>query len=87
MLKQQEPWILLPIPKSALCALLWWREAIDKIFANKLIEHPTAQALSSSVIYEHKINKGWLTRSIEARINDAKREVIEIPETIEELER
>ncbi|KAL7183674.1 hypothetical protein ACSBR2_025955 [Camellia fascicularis] len=46
--------------------------------------HP--QALSS-VIYEHKINKGWLTRSIEARINDAKREVIEIPETIEELGR
>ncbi|CAL5344085.1 unnamed protein product [Camellia sinensis] len=68
ILKQQEPRILLPIPKSALCALLWWREAIDKIFANKLIEHPTAQALSS------------------ARINDAKGEVIEILETIEELE-
>ncbi|CAL5405213.1 unnamed protein product [Camellia sinensis] len=65
MLKQQEPWILLPIPKSALCALLWWREAIDKIFANKLIEHRTVQALSS----------------------DAKREVIEIPQTIEKLER
>ncbi|CAL5407915.1 unnamed protein product [Camellia sinensis] len=72
-------------PKIGLMRLLWWREAIDKIFANKLIEHPTAQALSS-VIYEYKINKGWLTRSIEARINDAKREVIEIPETIEELE-
>ncbi|CAL5429705.1 unnamed protein product [Camellia sinensis] len=73
-------------PKIGLMRLLWWREAIDKIFANKLIEHPIAQALSS-VIYEHKINKGWLTRSVEARINDAKREVTEIPETIEELER
>ncbi|CAL5407904.1 unnamed protein product [Camellia sinensis] len=86
MLKQQEPWILLPIPKSALCALLWWRGAIDKIFANKLIEHPTVQALSS-VTYENKISKGWLTRSIEARIKDAKREVIEIPQTIKKLER
>ncbi|KAI8007693.1 NADH dehydrogenase (ubiquinone) complex I, assembly factor 6 [Camellia lanceoleosa] len=72
-------------PKISLMHLLWWQEAIDKIFANKLIEHPIAQALSS-VIYEHKINKGWLTRSIEARINDAKREVIEISEIIEELE-
>ncbi|CAL5405211.1 unnamed protein product [Camellia sinensis] len=45
-------------PKIGLMCLLWWQEAIDKIFANKLIEHPTAQAL----------------------------EVIEIPETIKELE-
>ncbi|KAA8522269.1 hypothetical protein F0562_012942 [Nyssa sinensis] len=73
-------------PKIGLMRLLWWQEAIDKIFANKLIEHPTAQALSS-VISEHKISKGWLKRSVEARINDAKREVSDIPETIEELER
>uniref|UniRef100_A0A5B7CCT4 NADH dehydrogenase (Ubiquinone) complex I, assembly factor 6 n=1 Tax=Davidia involucrata TaxID=16924 RepID=A0A5B7CCT4_DAVIN len=72
-------------PKIGLMRLLWWQEAIDKIFANKLIEHPTAQALSL-VISEHKISKGWLKRSVEARINDAKREVSDIPETIEELE-
>ncbi|GFZ16501.1 terpenoid synthases superfamily protein [Actinidia rufa] len=72
-------------PNIGLMRLIWWREAIDKIFANKLIEHPTAQALSS-IISEHKINKGWLKRSVEARINDAKREVTDIPETVEELE-
>ncbi|PSS09763.1 NADH dehydrogenasecomplex I, assembly factor 6 like [Actinidia chinensis var. chinensis] len=73
-------------PKIGLMRLLWWQEAIDKIFANKLIEHPTAKALSS-LISEHKINKGWLKRSVEARITDAKREVSDIPETVEELER
>ena len=72
-------------PNIGLMRLIWWREAIDKIFDNKLIEHPTAQALSS-IISEHKINKGWLKRSVEARINDAKREVTDIPETVEELE-
>ncbi|CAL5344075.1 unnamed protein product [Camellia sinensis] len=41
----------------------------------------------SSVTYENKISKGWLTRSVEARIKDAKREVIEIPQTIKKLER
>lgn len=73
-------------PKIGLMRLLWWQEAIDKIFANKLIEHPTAQALSS-VISENKISKGWLKRSVEARINDASREITDMPETIEELER
>ncbi|XP_057978551.1 uncharacterized protein LOC131164988 [Malania oleifera] len=72
-------------PRIGLMRLLWWQEAIDKIFANKLIEHPAAQALAS-VISEHKISKGWLKRSVEARINDAKREVGDIPEKIEELE-
>ncbi|XP_010269555.1 PREDICTED: NADH dehydrogenase (ubiquinone) complex I, assembly factor 6 [Nelumbo nucifera] len=71
-------------PRVGLMRLLWWQEAIDKIFADKVIEHPTAQALSC-VISEHKITKGWLKRSVEARINDARRE--EIPDTIEELER
>lgn len=70
-------------PKIGLMRLLWWQEAIDKIFSNKLIEHPVAQALKS-VTSEHGISKGWLKRSVEARINDAKREAI--PETIEELE-
>ncbi|KAL0311683.1 UNVERIFIED_CONTAM: NADH dehydrogenase (ubiquinone) complex I, assembly factor 6 [Sesamum calycinum] len=45
-----------------------------------------AQALAS-VISEHKVSKSWLKRSVEARINDAKREVSDIPETVEELER
>lgn len=73
-------------PKIGLMRLLWWQEAIDKIFANKLIEHPTAQALSS-VISENKISKSWMKRSVEARINDARRDIADMPETIEELER
>lgn len=73
-------------PKIGLMRLLWWQEAIDNIFSNKIIEHPTAQALSS-VISEHKISKSWLKRSVEARIKDASREDNHIPETIEELEK
>ncbi|KAF8380471.1 hypothetical protein HHK36_027957 [Tetracentron sinense] len=73
-------------PRIGLMRLLWWQEAIDKIFSNKVIEHPTAQALSA-VISEHKISKSWLKRSVAARINDARREVNDIPETIGELER
>ncbi|XP_043703191.1 NADH dehydrogenase (ubiquinone) complex I, assembly factor 6 [Telopea speciosissima] len=73
-------------PRIGLMRLLWWQEAIDKIFAHKVIEHPTAQALSH-VISEQKISKGWLKRSIEARINDARREENDIPETIGELEK
>lgn len=72
-------------PRIGLMRLLWWQEAIDKIYAKKTIEHPTAQALSS-VIHENKITKGWLKRSLEARINDARRESTEIPEKIKELE-
>ncbi|KAH6757429.1 Terpenoid synthases superfamily protein [Perilla frutescens var. hirtella] len=33
-------------PRIGLMRLLWWQEAIDKIFSNKLIEHPVAQALA-----------------------------------------
>lgn len=73
-------------PRIGLMRLLWWQEAIDKIYANKVIEHPAAQALSS-VISENGISKGWLKRPVEARINDARREVTDIPETIEELEK
>lgn len=73
-------------PRIGLMRLVWWQEAIDKIYANKLIEHPTAQALSS-VIAETKLSKIWLKRSVEARINDAKREISDMPETIEELEK
>lgn len=73
-------------PKIGLMRLLWWQEAIDKIFSNKLIEHPVAQALKS-VVSMQNVNKSWLKRSVEARINDAKKEVNEMPETIEELEK
>lgn len=73
-------------PKIGLMRLLWWQDAIDKIFTNKLIEHPTARALSS-VVSEHKISKNWLKRSVEARINDANREETSIVETIGDLER
>ncbi|XP_077235471.1 terpenoid synthases superfamily protein isoform X2 [Tasmannia lanceolata] len=72
-------------PKIGLMRLLWWQEAIDRIFSNKIIEHPTAQALSS-VISTHKISKYWLKRSIEARIKDASREDDDVPETTNELE-
>ncbi|KAJ4846548.1 hypothetical protein Tsubulata_013550 [Turnera subulata] len=73
-------------PRIGLMRLLWWQEIIDKIYANKLIENPVAQALSS-VISESRINKGWLKRSVEARINDARRDVTDIPETTGELEK
>ncbi|XP_058085156.1 uncharacterized protein LOC131232727 [Magnolia sinica] len=73
-------------PKIGLMRLLWWQEAIDKIFSKKLIEHPIAQALSS-VISEHKVTKSWLKRSVEARIKDASREENGILETIGELEK
>ncbi|XP_010055531.2 NADH dehydrogenase (ubiquinone) complex I, assembly factor 6 [Eucalyptus grandis] len=73
-------------PRIGLMRLVWWQEAIDKIFANKLIEHPTARALSA-VVSEFKFSKAWLKRSVEARINDASREVTEMPETIDELEK
>ncbi|KAJ6838439.1 NADH dehydrogenase (ubiquinone) complex I, assembly factor 6 [Iris pallida] len=73
-------------PKIGLMRLLWWQEAIDKIYANKLIEHPTARALSS-VIAEHRISKSWLKRSVEARINDANRDETTIPGKIEDLEK
>ncbi|KAF6174703.1 hypothetical protein GIB67_008758 [Kingdonia uniflora] len=73
-------------PRVGLMRLLWWQEAVDKIFAHKVVEHPTARALSS-IISEHKINKSWLKRSVEARINDARREEDEIPETLGVLER
>ncbi|XP_010941118.1 uncharacterized protein [Elaeis guineensis] len=72
-------------PKIGLMRLFWWQEAIDKIFANKLIQHPAAQALSS-VISEQKISKHWLKRSMQARINDASREEHTIPETVGDLE-
>lgn len=73
-------------PKIGLMRLVWWQEAIDKIFSNKLIEHPIAMALSS-VVSDYKINKPWLKRSVEARINDAQREPHETLKTIEELEK
>ncbi|KAG4969882.1 NADH dehydrogenase (ubiquinone) complex I, assembly factor 6 [Glycine soja] len=73
-------------PRIGLMRLVWWQEAIDKMFANKLIEHPTAQALSS-VIAETKLSKIWLKRSVDARINDARREVTDMPKTIGELEK
>lgn len=73
-------------PKIGLMRLLWWQEAIDKIYANKRIEHPIAQALAS-VVSEYKINKVWLKRSVQARINDANREITDIPNDIEELEK
>nr|CAD1831174.1 unnamed protein product [Ananas comosus var. bracteatus] len=60
-------------PKIGLMRLLWWQEAIDKIYSRKLIEHPVAQALSS-VVSDHKISKHWLRRSLDARINDANRD-------------
>lgn len=73
-------------PRIGLMRLVWWQEAIDKIYANKLIEHPTAQALSS-ILAETKLSKTWLKRSVEARINDARREATDMPETIVELEK
>ncbi|OWM88396.1 hypothetical protein CDL15_Pgr003808 [Punica granatum] len=73
-------------PRIGLMRLLWWQEAIDKIYARKSIEHPTAQALSL-IVSELKISKSWLKRSVQARVDDARREPNEIPETIEELEK
>lgn len=66
--------------------LVWWRDTIDKIFQNKLVEHPIASALST-VITEQKLSKAWLKRSVEARIKDAQREPGEFPDTINEVEK
>ncbi|KAM7259276.1 hypothetical protein ACFE04_015017 [Oxalis oulophora] len=66
--------------------LVWWLEAVDKIYNKKPIEHPIAQALSS-VILEKNISKGWLKRSIEARVKDAQKNPTDVPENIEELEK
>ncbi|XP_051119052.1 uncharacterized protein LOC127243202 [Andrographis paniculata] len=73
-------------PKIGLMRLLWWQEAIDKIYSNKLVDHPVARALAH-VMSEHKVSRSWLKRSVEARINDAQREITDVPETIDELER
>jgi NADH dehydrogenase [ubiquinone] 1 alpha subcomplex assembly factor 6 len=73
-------------PRTGLMRRLWWKEGVDKVFGNKLVEHPVAQALSS-VIADHKVSKHWLKLSVEARINDANREEGTIPGTSAELER
>ena len=73
-------------PRIGLMCLIWWQDAVDKIYANKLIEHPIAQSLSS-IVAEYKISKAWLRRSIDARIKDAQREPDETPKTVEELEK
>ncbi|CAN6486418.1 unnamed protein product [Victoria cruziana] len=73
-------------PKLGLMRLLWWQEAVDKVFAKKVIEHPVAQALSS-ITDDLKMSKTWLKRSVEARIADAKREEHDIPKAIEDLEK
>lgn len=73
-------------PRIGLMRLVWWRDTIDKIYQNKLVEHPIASALST-VIAEHKLSKAWLKRSVEARIKDAQREPDEFPSTIDEVEK
>ncbi|XP_020592669.1 NADH dehydrogenase (ubiquinone) complex I, assembly factor 6 [Phalaenopsis equestris] len=73
-------------PGVGVMRLLWWQEAIDKIFAKKLVEQPVARALSA-VISEHKISKHWLKRLVEARINDGNKEEGYIPATIADLEK
>lgn len=73
-------------PKIGLMRLLWWQEAIDKLYTKKTVNHPAAQALSWA-ISEHSISKPWLKRSVEARIQDAQREADDIPESVEELEK
>jgi NADH dehydrogenase [ubiquinone] 1 alpha subcomplex assembly factor 6 len=70
-------------PKTGLMRLLWWKDVLDKVFANKLVQHPVAQALAS-VASDHRISKHWLKRSVDARIDDAGGA---IPETTAELER
>ncbi|KAI4364862.1 hypothetical protein MLD38_020898 [Melastoma candidum] len=73
-------------PRIGLMRLVWWQEVIDKVYSNKLVEHPTVTALSS-VVSRNKVTKAWLKRSVEARINDARREVADMPEDMEELEK
>ncbi|CAA3013000.1 NADH dehydrogenase (ubiquinone) complex I, assembly factor 6-like [Olea europaea subsp. europaea] len=43
-------------PKIGLMRLLWWKETIDKIFSNSLIEHPVTRALGYA-ISEHKLER------------------------------
>ncbi|VFR01953.1 unnamed protein product [Cuscuta campestris] len=80
-------------PNIGLMRLLWWQEALEKLYANKQVKHPVAQALASVVLSsETKISKSWLKRSVEARIKEARREQSDDsspppPTTLEELER
>lgn len=46
-------------PKIGFMRLLWWKETIDKIFSNSLIERPVTRALAYA-ISEHKVSKNWL---------------------------
>lgn len=69
--------------KLALIRLLWWRDTIDNIYKNKLVEHPIAQSLAS-IIHEHTLSKQWFKRSIEARIADSETE--STPVTLADLE-
>ncbi|KAJ4790991.1 hypothetical protein LUZ62_042237 [Rhynchospora pubera] len=73
-------------PKTGLMRLLWWQEALNRIHAGKLVEHPVAQSLSW-VISNHRISKHWLKRSLDARITDANRDEGSIPGSISELEK
>eukprot|EP01018_Ginkgo_biloba_P012742 Gb_04593 [translate_table: standard] len=59
--------------KLALIRLFWWRDIIDSIYRNNVVEHPVAQALAS-IIHEYKLSKHWFKRSIEARIADSEME-------------
>lgn len=69
--------------RLALMRLVWWRDTIDNIYKNNVPEHPVAQSLAS-IIHEHKLNKHWFKRSIEARIVDSEME--SSPVTLADLE-
>ncbi|KAJ7558011.1 hypothetical protein O6H91_04G021300 [Diphasiastrum complanatum] len=67
----------------ALMRLLWWQEAINGIYAKSPVGHPVVKALEY-ITQEHRLNKHWFSRIIEARIADA--EITTSPVNIADVE-
>lgn len=53
----------------AMMRLVWWRDAVDRLYKKKTLEHPVVQALGA-VITENRLSKHWFTRLLEARMMD-----------------
>ncbi|CAL1400345.1 unnamed protein product [Linum trigynum] len=57
--KTSNPMDVASDPIIGLMCLLWWQEAINKIYPNRSMEQPIAQVLAST-IFHHKISKADL---------------------------
>lgn len=60
-------------PRLAQIRTVWWRDAVDAVFQGKAQEHPVLEALGA-VVEQRRLNKRWLHRLLQARIDDVARE-------------